>query len=106
VNTEQAIYQGAVPGMLRKLDPHSIFFDPQQNEQLKEMENPSARDSAPLFRAARPRDCAASHAGTPVRQSGANTGRRIVAINDIALARLNFEQLVGYLGEARQHGPC
>src|SRR5438132_10850120 len=38
VSTEQAIYQGAIPGMLRKLDPHSIFFDPQQNEQLKEME--------------------------------------------------------------------
>ena len=39
VNTEQAIYQGAIPSMLRPLDPHSIFFDPQQNEQLKQMEN-------------------------------------------------------------------
>src|SRR5690242_2971369 len=38
VSTEQAIYQGAIPGMLRRLDPHSIFFDPQQFEQLKEME--------------------------------------------------------------------
>src|SRR5690349_8472909 len=38
VNTEQAIYQGAIPSMLRRLDPHSIFFDPQQYEQLKEME--------------------------------------------------------------------
>ena len=25
--------------MLRQLDPHSVFFDPQQFEQLKEMEN-------------------------------------------------------------------
>src|ERR1022692_794173 len=38
VITETAIYQGAIPGMLRRLDPHSIFFDPQQYEQLKEME--------------------------------------------------------------------
>ena len=38
MNTEQAVYQGAIPGMLRTLDPHSIFFDPEQNEQLKEME--------------------------------------------------------------------
>src|SRR5207302_2062942 len=30
-------------------------------------------------------------------------GDEIVAINDIALARLNFDQLVGYLSEARQH---
>ena len=38
VITETAIYQGAIPGMLRRLDPHSIFFDPQQYQQLKEME--------------------------------------------------------------------
>src|SRR5712671_1641745 len=38
VNSQQAIYGGAIPGMLRQLDPHSIFFDPQQNGQLKEME--------------------------------------------------------------------
>src|SRR5579859_1948667 len=28
VNSEQAFYQGAIPGLLRKLDPHSVFFDP------------------------------------------------------------------------------
>ena len=39
VNTEAAVYQGAIPGMLKRLDPHSIFFDPQQYEQLKEMEH-------------------------------------------------------------------
>ena len=33
-----AIYDGAIPGMLRTLDPHSIFFDPSQYEQLKQME--------------------------------------------------------------------
>src|SRR5262249_21135602 len=27
----------------------------------------------------------------------------IVAVNNVALARLNFDQLVGYLSEARQH---
>src|SRR6476469_9733105 len=38
VNSEQAFYQGAIPGMLRKLDPHSVFFDPGQFEQLKQMQ--------------------------------------------------------------------
>src|SRR5579862_8465389 len=38
VNTAQAVYQGAIPSMLHRLDPHSIFFDPEQYEQLKEME--------------------------------------------------------------------
>src|SRR5258708_34578408 len=30
VNADKAIYQGAIPGMLRTLDPHSNFFDPRQ----------------------------------------------------------------------------
>src|SRR5882724_1059902 len=38
VSPEQAIYQGAIPGMLRTLDPHSIFFDPDQFQQLQQMQ--------------------------------------------------------------------
>lgn len=30
VNVDKAIYDGAIPGMLHVLDPHSQFFDPQQ----------------------------------------------------------------------------
>lgn len=30
VDTERAIYDGAIPGMLEVLDPHSLFFDPKQ----------------------------------------------------------------------------
>ena len=36
VDVEKAINQGAIPGMLRVLDPHSSFFDPRQFELLKE----------------------------------------------------------------------
>jgi carboxyl-terminal processing protease len=104
VNTEQAIYQGAIPGMLRKLDPHSIFFDPQQNEQLKEMEK-SERKGFGTVVSVLPGRVIVLQAmpGTPSAKAGLTPGDEIVAINDIALARLNFEQLVGYLGEARQH---
>ena len=28
VNPDKAIFKGAIPGMLRTLDPHSNFFDP------------------------------------------------------------------------------
>ena len=28
VDADKAIYNGAIPGMLRTLDPHSNFFDP------------------------------------------------------------------------------
>ncbi|HEV3219277.1 MAG TPA: S41 family peptidase, partial [Candidatus Acidoferrales bacterium] len=30
VDTSKVIYDGAIPGLLRTLDPHSIFFDPKQ----------------------------------------------------------------------------
>src|ERR1700757_540676 len=43
VSPDQAIYQGAIPGMLRTLDPHSIFFDPGQFEQLKQMQKSESK---------------------------------------------------------------
>ena len=36
VNADKAIYDGAIPGMLRVLDPHSTFFDPKAFAQLNE----------------------------------------------------------------------
>ena len=41
--------------------------------------------------------------GTPSAKAGLQPGDEIVAVNNIALARLEFEQIVGFLGEARQH---
>src|SRR5215510_8690702 len=38
VPPEKAFYEGANPGLLRRLDPHSVFFDPGQFDQLKKME--------------------------------------------------------------------
>src|SRR5689334_9023689 len=39
VPAETAIYQGAIPSMLRTLDPHSVFFDPDSFEQLQQMQS-------------------------------------------------------------------
>ncbi|MDP9266855.1 MAG: S41 family peptidase [Acidobacteriota bacterium] len=36
VNADKAIYNGAIPGMLRVLDPHSNFFDPKAYALLRE----------------------------------------------------------------------
>ncbi len=36
VNPDKAIYNGAIPGMLRALDPHSNFFDPKSYALLRE----------------------------------------------------------------------
>src|ERR1039457_4796080 len=35
VSSEKAIYQGAIPGMLRTLDPHSNFLDPTEYQDMQ-----------------------------------------------------------------------
>ena len=36
VDTDKAIYDGAIPGMLHVLDPHSNFFDPRADALFRE----------------------------------------------------------------------
>ena len=36
VSSDKAIYKGAIPGMLRTLDPHSNFFDPKEYQALRD----------------------------------------------------------------------
>src|SRR5579862_3300481 len=38
VDTDKVIYDGAIPGMLHVLDPHSAFFDPKQTALMREDE--------------------------------------------------------------------
>ena len=39
VSSEQALYAGALPGLLKTLDPHSVFFDPGKFDRLQKMES-------------------------------------------------------------------
>ncbi|MCX6610910.1 MAG: S41 family peptidase [Acidobacteria bacterium] len=36
ISADRTIYQGAIPGMLRTLDPHSNFYDPKMYAQMRE----------------------------------------------------------------------
>jgi carboxyl-terminal processing protease len=104
VNSQQAVYQGAIPGMLRTLDPHSIFFDPDQNEQLKQMENSERKGFGTVVSVLPGRVIVLQAlAGTPSSKAGLQPGDEIVAVNGVELARLEFDQIVGYLGESHQH---
>src|SRR5438552_4649003 len=104
VNTEQAIYQGAIPSMLRRLDPHSIYFDPQQYEQLKEMEKSERKGFGTIVSLLPGRVIVLqAMAETPSAKAGLQSDDEIIAVNNIELARLEFEQIIGFLGEARQH---
>jgi carboxyl-terminal processing protease len=104
VQPEVALYQGAIPGMLRTLDPHSIFFDPSQYDQLKQMENSEHKGFGTIVSVLPGRVIVLQAApGSPSAKAGLSPGDEIVAINNYVLARLEFEQLVQLLTEARQH---
>ena len=104
VSTEQALYGGAIPGMLRRLDPHSVFFDPQQFELLKQMERSESKGFGSIVSVLPGRVIVLQVlSGTPSAKSGLSPGDEILAINNVSLASLSFEQLVEFLGESHQH---
>ncbi len=103
VNVESAFYGGAIPGMLRKLDPFSAFLDPQQTEQLKEMEKSERKGFGSVVSVLPGRVIILQTLqGTPSMKAGLSPGDEILGINNIPLNRLSFEQLIQLLTEARQ----
>ena len=100
---EQAFYQGAIPGLLGKLDPHSVFFDPGQYEQLKKMQASTQKGFGTVVSILPGRVIVLETLpGTPSAKSGLSPGDEILAINGYVIARLDMEQLPELLGQARQ----
>lgn len=100
---EQAFYGGAIPAMLRKLDPFSVFLDPTQAEQLKEMEKSERKGFGSVVSVLPGRVIVLQTLpGTPSAKAGLSAGDEILVINNIPLNRLSFEQLIQVLTEARQ----
>lgn len=103
VSPDQALFQGAIPGMLRRLDPHSAFLDAGQFEQLKEMERSVKKGFGSIVSVLPGRVIVLQTLpGTPTARSGISAGDEILAINNIPLGRLDMEQLIQVLSESRQ----
>lgn len=103
VPLDKLVYEGAIPSMLRQLDPHTQFFDPSQFQQLRQMEDSeqkgfgsvvSVLPGQVIFLQTLP--------GTPSNKAGIQPGDELVAINNVAIGRLEPEQIVQLLTEARQ----
>jgi carboxyl-terminal processing protease len=103
VSSEQAFYQGAIPGLLQRLDPHSIFFDPGQFEQLRKMESSTQKGFGTVVSLLPGRVIVLQTLpGTPSAKAGLNPGDEILAINGYVVSRLDLEQLTGLLTQSRQ----
>ena len=100
---DKLVYEGAIPSMLRQLDPHTQFFDPAQFQQLKQMEDSeqkgfgsivSVLPGQVIFLQTLP--------GTPSNKAGIQAGDELVAVNNIAIRSLEPQQIIQLLTEARQ----
>jgi len=103
IDSQRAVYDGAIPAMLRELDPHSVFFDPEQFEQLKTMERSEQKGFGSVVSVLPGRVIVLqAMPGTPSARAGLSPGDEIVVVNNVPLASLNFDQLVQFLGESHQ----
>lgn len=103
VSAEQVFYQGAIPGMLRRLDPHSVFFDPGQFDQLKKLETSTQKGFGSVVSVLPGRVIVLQTLpGTPSARAGIAPGDEIVAINGYQLNRLDMDQLIQLLTQSRQ----
>ncbi len=103
VDPQQAFYQGALPAMVRTLDPHSAFLDRDQFESLKEMQRSTEKGFGSVVALSPGRVIVLQTLpGSPSARSGLSSGDEIAAVNGHPLGHLSIQQLVALLGQSRQ----
>src|SRR5579872_7095200 len=98
VDADKAVYNGAIPGMLRTLDPHSNFFDPKSYAALREDQRgqyygvgmqvgPRAGKTMVMW----------PFESSPAYRAGLRPGDMIVQINDKKTDGLNTSEIADLL---------
>jgi carboxyl-terminal processing protease len=104
INTEHVFYTGAIPRLLNQLDPHSVFFDRDQFEQLRRMETSTQKGFGSVVSILPGRVIVLQTLpGTPSAKAGLSPGDEILAINGYIIGQLDLEQLPQLLEASRQH---
>src|SRR5215831_18675429 len=79
---DNAIYEGAIPGMLNTLDPHSHFFDPKEFATMQEENRETYFGTGMSVRPDGKRTIVvAPFVGSPAYRAGLRPGDAIVAVN-------------------------
>src|ERR1700738_230037 len=98
VTSDKSIYKGAIPGMLRTLDPHSNFFDPKDFQGLRDDQRGhyfgvgmtvGPRDSKTIV--------IAPFGGSPAYRAGLRPGDVIVTVNDHKTEGLTTAEIAALL---------
>jgi carboxyl-terminal processing protease len=98
VDTDKVIYDGAIPNMLRVLDPHSYFFDPKQYATFRE-EQQGRYYGVGMTVAARENYTyvVAPMVGSPAYKAGIRPGDTILKVDDKACDGLDTTQVADLL---------
>src|SRR2546427_5692031 len=98
VNADKAIYNGAIPGMLHSLDPHSNFFDPKSYSLLREEQRGKYYG---VGMTVGPRNnkviVIAPFAGTPAYRAGIHPGDIIAAVDGKATDNMSTADVADLL---------
>jgi carboxyl-terminal processing protease len=95
---DKAIYDGAIPGMLRELDPHSNFFDPKAYKLL--LEDQQGHYSGVGMQVGPRNDKTVvlnPFPGSPAYRAGIRPGDVIVFVDDKSTASLNTTEVADIL---------
>src|SRR4029077_10576811 len=99
VSADKTIYKGAIPGMLRTLDPHSNFFDPREYQLMRE-DQKGHYYGVGMQVGQQPNGKTAVKApfpGFPAYKVGLRPGDVIVAVNDKSTEGLNTTEIADML---------
>ncbi len=98
VNADKAIYNGAIPGMLRVLDPHSSFFDQKQYSLLREEQRGKYYG---VGMQVGPRNnkviVVAPFVGTPAYRAGLRPGDIIISVDGKPTDNMNVSEVADLL---------
>jgi carboxyl-terminal processing protease len=102
IDVDKAIYDGAIPGMLRVLDPHSNFFDPRQYATFRE-EQQGKYYGVGMTVAQRENQTVvvAPFVGTPAFKAGIRPGDVILKVDDKKCDGLTTTEVADLLRGAR-----
>ena len=92
--SDALIYDGAIPAMLQKLDPHSMFFNPEAFARLREDQRGSYAGVGMLIRPYYGETIVDyPFPGTPAFEAGIRPSDAIVEVDDVSMAGVDFEEV-------------